>query len=119
MTLYNKFIYYPFILIPIFLITGPAIPDLIITFSAIYFLFTFIILKKDYIFLKDKLFIISIIFWVSLIFVSFYAFNKIKSFQDSLIFLRLLIIPTMSYFFFFSSEKNLITAVNMDLKKIY
>jgi len=107
MTLYNKFIYYPFILIPIFLITGPAIPDLIITFSAIYFLFTFIILKKDYIFLKDKLFIISIIFWVSLIFVSFYAFNKIKSFQDSLIFLRLLIIPTMSYFFFFSSEKNL------------
>ena len=31
----------------------------------------------------------------------FFAFNKTKSFQDSLIFIRLLIIPTICYFLFF------------------
>ena len=92
-------------LVPFFLITGPAIPDIIITICSIYFLFTFIILRKDYEFLKDKLFIASIIFWFSIIFISFFAFNKFKSFQDSIIFIRLLMIPTICYFLFLKLKK--------------
>jgi len=34
----NKFFIYLFLSVPLFLITGPAIPDLIITFSSIFFL---------------------------------------------------------------------------------
>ena len=101
MTISNNFFIFIFMLVPVFLITGPALPDIIISFCAIYFLFTFMILKKDYKFLKDKFFLISIIFWFSIIFISFFAFNKTKSFQDSIIFFRLLIIPTIGYFFFF------------------
>ena len=102
----DKYFIFIFMLVPIFLITGPAIPDLIISFCAIYFLFTFMILKKDYVFLKDKFFFISIIFWLSIIFISFFAYNKPKSFQDSIIFFRLLIIPTISIFFFLILKKK-------------
>ena len=107
MTISNNFFIFIFMLVPVFLITGPALPDIVISFCAIYFLFTFIILKKDYKFLKDKFFLISIIFWFSIIFISFFAFNKTKSFQDSIIFFILLIIPTICYFLFFNSKEKI------------
>ncbi len=107
MIIINKFFIFMFMFIPIFLITGPAIPDLAVTLCGIFFLFNFIVLKKDLFFFKDKFFIISIIFWISIIFISFFAFNKARSFQDSIIFLRLLIIPTISYFLFFSNEEKI------------
>ena len=47
----DKYFIFIFMLVPIFLITGPAIPDLIISFCAIFFLFSFLIFKKDYVFL--------------------------------------------------------------------
>ena len=107
MSIINNFFLFIFMLLPVFLITGPALPDIVITFCSIFFLFSFIFLKKDYKFLKDKFFLISIIFWLSIIFISFFAFNKTKSFQDSVIFIRLLIIPTICYFLFFNNEKKI------------
>ena len=102
----KTFIFF-FMLIPFFLITGPAIPDIVISLSSIYFLFSFLIIRKNNIFLKDKLFIISIFFLLTLIFVSIFAYNKVKSFQDSIIFLRFLIIPTTAYFLFLNNEKKI------------
>ena len=52
-------------ILPVLLITGPAIPDISITFCAIFFLLNYIILKRDYNFLKDNFFLISIVFWLS------------------------------------------------------
>lgn len=104
MILSNKFFIIIFSLVPFFLITGPAIPDMIITFSGIYFLLIFLIIKKNYEFFFEKLFLISIIFWISIVFISFFAFDKIKSFQDSIIFIRLLIIPTVCIYLFFNDE---------------
>ena len=109
----NKIFSIIFALVPILLITGPALPDITITFCAIYFLITFIIINRDYDFLKDKFFLISIFFWLSIIFISFFAFDKIKSFQDSIIFIRLLIIPTTGYFLFFNSEKKIKFAIRI------
>ena len=103
----NKFFLFFFMLVPFFLITGPAIPDIIITFSLIFFLIYFLLVKGDFYFIKDRFFIISIFFWLSIIFVSLYAYDKLKSFQDSIIFLRFLIMPTIGYFLFFSSEDKL------------
>ena len=104
MILSNKFFIIIFSLVPFFLITGPAIPDIIITFSGIYFLVIFLIIKKNYEFFFEKLFLISFIFWISIIFISFFAFDKIKSFQDSIIFIRLLLIPTVCIYLFFNDE---------------
>ena len=51
-----------FMLVPVLLITGPALPDISITVCALFFLFNYLILKKDYNFLKDNFFLISVVF---------------------------------------------------------
>ena len=107
MKITNNFFLLAFMLVPVFLITGPALPDISVTFCALFFLFNFIILKKDYIFLKDNFFLVSVIFWFSLIYISFFAFDKTRSFQDSIIFIRLLIIPTIGYFLFLNNKNKI------------
>ena len=89
----NNFFIYLFLLVPLFLITGPAIPDIIITFTSIYFLVYLIFFEKNIYFLNNFFFKITIFFWITLIFISFFAINKIESFQDSIIFIRFLLIP--------------------------
>jgi O-antigen ligase len=114
MKITNNFFLLIFMFVPVLLITGPALPDISITFCVLFFLFNFIILKKDYNFFKDNFFLVSIIFWFSIIFISFFAFDKTRSFQDSLIFIRLLIIPTIGYFLFCDNEnkiKKIITVI--------
>ena len=96
---------YLFLLIPLFLITGPAIPDIVITLGVIFGIF-YIFYQKEYEnFIKLNLFRISIIFWLSLILISFFSYNKTYSFQDSLIFIRFLLIPFFCYFVFFRDKK--------------
>ena len=96
---------YLFLLIPLFLITGPAIPDIVITLGVIFGIF-YILYQKEYEnFIKLNLLRISIIFWLSLIFISFFSYNKTYSFQDSLIFIRFLLIPFFCYFLFFRDKK--------------
>ena len=104
--IYNFFLIL-FLFIPLFLITGPAIPDIIISCSALYFLINYLILNKSFFIFREKVFVISIFFWFTLIFVSFFALNKQNSFQDSLIFIRFLFIPLIAYYFFFNNEKKI------------
>ena len=106
MILHSKNLFsYLFLLIPLFLITGPAIPDIVITLGVIFGIF-YIFYEKEYEnFIRLNLFRISIIFWLSLIFISFFSYNKTYSFQDSLIFIRFLLIPFFCYFVFFRDKK--------------
>ena len=101
----ERFFSYIFLLVPLFLITGPALPDIVITASVIFSILYFIFLKKNEEILKTNFFIISIIFWVSLLLISFFSYNKINSFQDSIIFMRFLLIPFAAYFLFFKKNK--------------
>ncbi len=96
---------YLYLLIPLFLITGPAIPDIVITLSVLFGIF-YILHQKEYKnFIKLNFLRISIIFWLSLILISFFSYNKSNSFQDSLIFIRFLLIPFFCYFIFFENKK--------------
>ncbi len=101
----ERFFSYIFLLVPLFLITGPAVPDIVITTSVIFSIFYFIFLKKNEEILKINFFIISVIFWSSLLLISFFSYNKINSFQDSIIFIRFLLIPFSAYFIFFKNNK--------------
>ena len=94
MTKNIEFFFLIFILIlPATLITGPAIPDITITLSGVFFLY-YIFNKSIYLdILKDRFFLISFIFWIYLLFVSILAENHYLSFRDSFIFIRLLLIP--------------------------
>ncbi len=108
MTLNIKKIFsYLFLLIPLFLITGPAVPDIIITTSSIFGVLYFLYLKKYRNLINIYFFKITIIFWFSLIFISLFSYNKINSFQDSLIFIRFLLVPIFCYFLFLSEKKIL------------
>ena len=96
---------YLYLLIPLFLITGPAIPDIIITLGLLFGIF-YIFYQKEFENIKKiNFFRISIIFWLSLLLISFFSYSKINSFQDSLIFIRFLSIPLFCYFIFFKSKK--------------
>ena len=89
---------YSIIILPITLITGPAIPDITITFTGIFFLLL-IFLHKEYKFvIKKKFFLYSIFFWLYLVFISFFAENYYLSFRDALIFIRILFIPIFIYY---------------------
>ena len=80
-------------ILPVLLITGPAIPDIVITFSAV-FLIILIFYKKYWIQIKSLSWLrLSIIFWIFLIISSFFAFNFIISFSEAIIFIRFLLIP--------------------------
>ena len=75
---------YLVLLLPITLITGPAIPDLTIFFTGIYFIILFLITKKYKEILKTPIIYISIIFWIYLLFVTLFAENQYLAFRDSL-----------------------------------
>ena len=101
----KKLFSYLYLLIPFFLITGPAVPDIIITFGLIFGIF-YLIYQKEYDkLIKINLLKISIIFWFSLLFISLFAYNKYNSFQDSLIFIRLILIPIFCYYLYFKNKK--------------
>ena len=103
----EKYLSYLFLLIPLFLITGPAIPDIIIVIGVLFGIFYCFFFKTYEDFVKIDLFRATILFWLSLIFISIFAYNKINSFQDSFIFIRFLLIPIFCYFLFFKDEKFL------------
>ena len=96
---------YLYLLIPLFLITGPAIPDIVISLGVLFGIF-YVLYQKEYKnLIKLNLFRISITFWITLILISFFSYNKTNSFQDSLIFIRFLLIPFVCYFVFFKNKK--------------
>ena len=96
-----------FLSIPLFLITGPAIPDIIISTGVLFGILFLIIKNKEIFFFRNHLVVVSIVFWLCLLLISFFAIDKEKSFQDALIFLRYLLIPICLYYLYFKHEKVL------------
>ena len=103
----SKSLIFLILLIPITLITGPAIPDITISLSCLFFIFLLITKKKYKDALKDNIFYISLFFWLYLLLISFTAQNQKLSFEDSIIFIRFLIIPLFMVHWVFNDSKNL------------
>ena len=101
----KKIFSYLFLLIPLFLITGPAIPDIVITSGVLFGVFYFAYQKQYKDLIKINFFKITILLWLSLIIISLFSYNKTNSFQDSLIFVRFLLIPIFCYLLFFKNRK--------------
>ena len=105
MQLSGKFFSFLFLLIPLFLITGPALPDIVITLGLIFGIIYFVYHKEYSELIKINFIRISFIFWLSLIIISFFSYNKTNSFQDAFIFIRFLFIPILCYFIFFKKSE--------------
>jgi len=107
----NLFIF-PFFLIsliPFFLLTGPALPDISLVIVCIIFLFFFFKNKKF--FLSNNFFYLSIIFWIILVILNLISLNFYKSLGESIIFLRLLLLPTIMYLWLLKSNKRIRTVL--------
>ena len=92
-------------LIPLTLITGPAIPDISVGISCI--LFIYFIFKKKIINISHNFIFYSIFFWISLIVLNLISINIYKSTTESFIFLRILLIPIIMHFWLFRSNKQI------------
>ena len=105
--IFTIFFKYLIILLPVSLITGPAIPDIIITLTGIFFIFL-VLTKNLNINIDDNYLIkISFIFWIYLLIISFFAINQIISFTESIIFFRILLIPVFLFFWLSNDSKFL------------
>jgi len=83
----NKFFSLACIFLPLLMITGPGIPDVIISLCGILFILN-IIIEKKYKYLKDNLFLLFLLFWCSLIFSSLISDYLILSISSSFFYIR-------------------------------
>ena len=91
---FNKIYYLVFVSIFFFLITGPAIPDIFLTFLVLVALF----LKRDIFFADyNKWFILYIILWSCFIISSLFAYNVYSSLIETVIFIRFILFIFISY----------------------
>lgn len=89
--------YYLFLLFPILLITGPALPDILLTF----FVISLIIFKKNLVFkIYEPWMLFLIILWIWFLIISFFAYNFEKSIIESIIFLRFILFIILCYLVF-------------------
>ncbi len=90
--------------IPLSLVTGPALPDISVVLVCIFFLYH--LLKDKQFFIFKNLFVYySFLFWIVLVLLSFNSIEKYNSLGESLIFLRILLIPIMIYYWLLTKSK--------------
>ncbi len=95
------------VLLPFTLITGPAVPDISITITGIYFIFLFFyrkIIRQNF---KNEIILYTIIYWILILIISFFSINKFLSLQEAIIFIRILIIPIFLSLWILENEKTL------------
>jgi len=97
-------------LLPISLLTGPAIPDISVTLICTFFLLNSIF-NRNFDWIKNHWIIASLFFWFSLIFTSFFSNNYSVSFAESLIFIRYIVLCIAINYWLIVSKKNLNTLI--------
>ena len=90
---YNNYFNAILLLFPLLIITGPALPDLIISTSSLLIL---VFLLRGYLF-KNKLFFFFIFFWLYLIISSFLSSEPIFSIKSSLLYIRFFVFSVGVY----------------------
>ena len=99
----ENFFCFLFLFLPIFLVTGPAIPDIYLTFTAIFGLL-YCLVKSDYLIFKNKLILLLFIFWFFLIISSLLSDNLFFSLSSSIPYVRYIFF--IIFIYLFSMKKN-------------
>ncbi len=94
------------ILLPFSLLTGPFVPDLLISLITINF-FVCIYLEKNYKYIKNRFFLFLISFYIYLLVNSLISNNTYQSLGSSLFYFRFIIFP-FAIWFLIDERKNLI-----------
>ena len=102
----ENFIYVPYILIaliPITLITGPAVPDL--SLFVVCLIFIIYLYKYNINLLSNNFSYYSLFFWICLLLLNLVSLNFYKSFGESFIFGRMLLLPIIMYLWLLKTNK--------------
>ena len=104
----SSFGYIIYLLIPILLITGPALPDIALTL----FVFLVIIFKINLLFrINQTWMIFFLILWVWFLLISFFAYDFEISISDSIIFIRFILFIILANLLFTSLDATLIKII--------
>lgn len=87
MPIYLNYLSYFVILIPAFLVTGPFLPDLIVSVSALFFAI-YIIQNRLFFLFNNFFFKLFVVFWIILIFSSLFSVQKLISLKVSVFYIR-------------------------------
>lgn len=102
----QKYLSFVVCLLPIFLVTGPFLPDLLVSLTSIFFLFlTF--KEKLFAYYKNFFFKIFIIFWIYITINSLFSINTLVSFKSSFFFIRFGIFSILIYYLISINKKFL------------
>ncbi|MDC6448537.1 hypothetical protein PQZ42_05630, partial [Alphaproteobacteria bacterium] len=94
-------------LLPISLLTGPAIPDISITIIGIFFI-TDSIIRKELEWLSEKWIISGLALWVAFILISFFAIDIKNSLQNAIIFIRYVMFSAAVSYWLLKERKQFI-----------
>ncbi len=100
--IFDKKVSYLIYFFPLFLILGPAIPDLILSLFSILFLY-YCLLNKNFKLFKNKIFYCYLIFWIIIVLSSILSDLKVISLKQSLFHIRFLI---FGFFLYLLIKKN-------------
>ena len=92
------------ILLPGFLITGPFLPDLTVSITALFFLI-YCILERNYKYFDNFLFKILFIFYLWILICSLFSENIIFSLSTSFFYIRFMLFSLALYFFLENDNK--------------
>ena len=102
----QKYLSFAVYFLPIFLVTGPFLPDLLVSLSSIFFLFlTF--KKKLFTYYKNIFFMVFVIFWIYITINSLFSVNVLVSLKSSFFFLRFGIFSILIYYLISTNKKFL------------
>ena len=93
---------------PLALVTGPALPDLLLFFFSILSIYILITKKQKFDIKLESWMIVSIILWAWFVFISFFAINFKSSITDALIFIRFMLFIFLSYSIFSNISKEIL-----------
>jgi O-antigen ligase len=102
----NSKLNYIIILIPFLLITGPFLPDLIVTISSLYF-FVCTLIYKEFTLFKKFFFRIFLFFYLICVISSLFSEYKLYSLKSSLPYIRFGLFFLLVYFYFIKDKKFL------------
>ena len=99
-----NFFSYLVVLLPLALVTGPFLSDLIVSSSALFFIY-YSVKTSNYFYFKNLFFKFFFIFWLYIVFVSFFSDNFLVSFKSSITFIRFGIFVLL-LFYLVNEKKN-------------
>ena len=104
---FSKYMFYILCFIPAFLVAGPAIPDIIISLTSLFFIY-YSFKNRKYFFFKNKIFYCYLLFWLIIVLGSLLSENILFSLKNSFLHFRFVLF-SFALIYIIENYKNFLT----------